>query len=87
MGVISIKGPHYIHMRIRALKTCHRRTLKYKLIMGSMFLRVSLDYGEEIHLLRILGEWSNMIGYKMSSSPAGNFSAAKTSPIKNFKHE
>jgi hypothetical protein len=30
-----------------------------------------LDYGEEVHKSRILGECSNMIGYEMGSSPAG----------------
>ena len=36
-------------------------------------LRAGLHYGEEeVHQLRILGEWSNMIGYEMgSSTPRG----------------
>ena len=33
--------------------------------------RVGLDYGEELHWSRSLGEWSNMIGYEMGSSERG----------------
>ena len=29
-----------------------------------------LDHGKDVHQLRILEEWSNMIGYKKGSSPA-----------------
>lgn len=29
----------------------------------------SLHYGEELQLSRSLGEWRNMIGYKMDSAP------------------
>ena len=83
---ISIKGPHYIHMKLRALKTCHWRMLKYKFVMGSMTLRVSLDYSEEVQPSRIFREWNNMIGYEMYSSPAGSYTTAKTSPVDNFKH-
>lgn len=28
-------------------------------------LRAGLEYGEEVHLSRFLGEWSNKIGYEM----------------------
>ena len=45
-----------------------------------------LDYGEEVHWSRILGEWSNMIGYKMDSSPARLYTTAKTSPMENYEH-
>jgi hypothetical protein len=34
-------------------------------------LRANLGYGEEVHQSRILGEWINMIGYKMGSSMIG----------------
>ena len=33
-------------------------------------LRVGSDYNEEVQWSRISGEWSNMFGYKMGSSPA-----------------
>jgi hypothetical protein len=33
-------------------------------------VRVGLDYGEEVHRLRILREWGNMIGYEMGFSLA-----------------
>jgi hypothetical protein len=29
-----------------------------------------IDYGEEVHQLRILEEWGNMIGYEMGFPPA-----------------
>ena len=35
---------------------------------------------------RILEEWSNLIGCKMSSSPIGVYTTAKTCPVENFKH-
>ena len=50
-------------------------------------LRVNVDYGEEVHWLRILGEWSNMIGYKVGSSPARVYTMAKTSHVENFNGE
>ena len=28
-------------------------------------IRINLDYGEGVHMSRSLGEWSNMIGYKV----------------------
>jgi hypothetical protein len=38
--------------------------------LDSYLLRHGLDYSEEdVHRSRILGEWSNMIGYEMDSSP------------------
>jgi hypothetical protein len=54
--------------------------------MGLMILRVNLDYSEEVHFSRTSGEWSNMIGCKTSSSPAGDYTTVKTSPMENFKH-
>ena len=33
-----------------------------------IIVRVGLDYSEEVHWSKILGEWSNMIGCKMGSS-------------------
>ena len=53
--------------------------------MISIRLKVGLDNGEEVHWSRILGEWSNMGGYKMGSSPAGVYTTAKSSLVKNFK--
>ena len=46
-----------------------------------------LDYAQEVRWSRILGEWSKMIGYQMGSSPVGVCTMAKTSSMKNFKHE
>ena len=49
-------------------------------------LRVGVDYGEELHRSRILGERSNMIAYKVGSSPARVYTMAKTSQVENFNH-
>jgi hypothetical protein len=35
---------------------------------------------------RILGEWSNMIGYKMGSSPIKVYITAKNFRVENIKH-
>jgi hypothetical protein len=35
---------------------------------------------------RILGKWSNMIGYETGSSPVGVYTAAKISLLETFKH-
>lgn len=48
-------------------------------------LRAGLEYGEEVHLSRFLGEWSNKIGYEMVS-PTGVYTMAKIYPMKNIKH-
>ena len=48
-------------------------------------IRANLDYDEEVHHLGISREWSNMIGYKMSSSLAEVSTKAMTSPVENFK--
>ena len=45
-----------------------------------------LGYGAEAHRSSIIAEWSNMIGYKMSSTLVGAHTTTKTSPVKNFKH-
>ena len=37
-------------------------------------------------LSRISGEWSNMIGNEMDSSPVGVYTMAKTSSVENFIH-
>ena len=37
-----------------------------------------LDHGKDVHQLRILEEWSNMIGYKKGSSSTRFYTAAKT---------
>lgn len=47
-------------------------------------LRAALDYNEEVHELRILEEWSNMIGYGMGSSLVGVYSTTMTSLVENF---
>ena len=39
-----------------------------------------------MHTSRILGEWSNPIGYKMGSSLARIYTTTKTSSVDNFKH-
>ena len=44
-----------------------------------------LDYGEDLHQLRILGKWSNMTGYELGSSPVGAYPTTKTSLVENFK--
>ena len=49
-------------------------------------LRVSLDCSEEVHRARILGEWSNMIGYIMGSSSSGVYARVGNSPVVNVKH-
>jgi hypothetical protein len=50
-------------------------------------LRTGLDFNEKVHRSRILREWSNMIGYQMGSSLVEVYTMAKTSPMKDFKHE
>jgi hypothetical protein len=50
------------------------------------FLRTGLDYDEEVHLLRILGEWGNMIGYEMGSSSIKVYIIAKAS-LKELSHK
>lgn len=49
-------------------------------------LRVGLDYGEKVHLARILEEWSNMFDYEMGSLPAGVYNTTNTFPLENFKY-
>ena len=39
-----------------------------------------------MHWSRVLGEWSDMIGYGMGSSLVGVYTMGKTSPVQNFKH-
>ena len=41
---------------------------------------------EKVHWSRILGEWSNTTGYKMSSSLVGVYISAKTSSVEKFEH-
>ena len=52
--------------------------LAYELPRVCSLLTVGLDYGEEVHRSRILGKWSNTIGYKMGSSPNGLYATVKT---------
>ena len=49
-------------------------------------LRAVLDYGEVVHGLRSLEEWSNMIGYKMGYLLAGVYTTTMTSLVENLKH-
>jgi hypothetical protein len=50
--------------------------------LDSYLLRHGLDYSEEdVHRSRILGEWSNMIGYEMDSSPPKFY----TTPVEKFQ--
>ena len=45
-----------------------------------------LDYSEELHRSKNLGEWSNAIDYKMVTSLAGVYTTTKTSLVENSKH-
>jgi hypothetical protein len=54
------------------------RELAYKLPHVCSPVRAGLDYGEEVHQSRILGEWSNTISYIMGSSPNGLYDMVKT---------
>ena len=54
--------------------------------LGRWVFRANLGYGDEVPWSRIFSGWSNMIGYKMSSSHARVYTMAKTSLVKNFKH-
>jgi hypothetical protein len=52
---------------------------------GHSTLTASLDYGEELHRSGgILGEWSDMIGYEMGSSPMRLYTTAKTISVKEI---
>ena len=51
------------------------------------YVRAGLDYDEVVQWSRILGEWSNMIGYKLGSSLAKVYTMAKSSQAKIFEHE
>ena len=51
-----------------------------------IFIRIGLDYIEEVHKSSILGEWSNMIGYKMGSSLLMVYTTTKSFPAEDFKH-
>ena len=48
--------------------------------------RLVLDYSEEVHRSKNLGEWSNAIDYKMVTSLAGVYTTTKTSLVENSKH-
>ena len=48
------------------------------------WLRIGLDYSEEVHWSRILGEWSNVIGYETGSSLARVYTMAKTCLVKKL---
>ena len=61
-------------------------TIFFEVVHTPSFLRVVVDYGEKMHRSRILGEWSNMIGYKMGSSLARVYTTAKTCLMESFKH-
>jgi hypothetical protein len=49
-------------------------------------LKAGLDCNEEVHRARILGEWSNMIGYIMGFSSFVVYARAWNSPVVNGKH-
>jgi hypothetical protein len=49
-------------------------------------LKAGLDCNEEVHRARILGEWSNMIGYIMGFSSFVVYARARNSPVVNGKH-
>jgi hypothetical protein len=42
------------------------------------YVGAGLIHGEEMHQSRILGEWSNTIGYKVGSSPTMVYTTVKT---------
>ena len=48
------------------------------------YIGAGLIHNEEMHQSRILGEWSNMIGYNMGSSPAMVYTTVKTYPEAKF---
>lgn len=48
-------------------------------------LTADLDYDGEVHRSRTLGQWSNTIGCKMGTCPAGVYTMAKSSLVENFK--
>lgn len=51
-------------------------------------VKVVLAYGEDVHWSRILGRWSNMIGYEMGPSPTGVYTMGQTSPVETLSmHE
>ena len=61
-------------------------TISWSRLVCEVALTANLDYNEEVHPQSIvLGEWSNMIGYEMSSSLAGVYTIAKTSLVEYFK--
>ena len=79
---------HPWHSLILVHKKCHPRSYRMTLnITSSVLLRAGLDYVEEVHWSRNLGEWSNMIGYKMGSSRADVNTTTKTPLVKNSKQE
>ena len=49
-------------------------------------VNMPLKYTEDIHWSRILGNWSNMIGYEMVSSPTWVSVTFKASLMKTFKY-
>jgi hypothetical protein len=56
-------------------------------VLHECAIRANLHYKEEEHRSRNLGEWSNMIGYEMGTSPAGVYTMPKISPVGILKHE
>jgi hypothetical protein len=45
-----------------------------------MTLRANFDYAKVVHQSRIIGEWIDVIGYKMGFSLAGVHTTINTSP-------
>lgn len=70
--VLTTRGkPYYMSYQTNTLR-----------LLNSYLLRHGLDYSEEdMHRSRIWGEWSNMIGYEMDSSPPTIY----TTPMKKFQ--
>ena len=67
--------PRDIGVEFRFVDVCHERT------HNKMTKRLNKFTNREFER-----EWSNMIGYKMSSSLARVYTIARTSPVENFKH-
>ncbi len=43
-----------------------------------------MDYGEEVHRSRVLGDWSNLNGYEMGCSLVGVYTMVKIFPVENL---
>ena len=61
--------------------------MKVDLKNWALYIRVGLDYDEEVHQSIILGDGAICLATKWpGSSPVGVYAMAKTFIVKNFKH-